>query len=989
MKNETLNALQGRIDIITEYINWCQRNLQATESTDFANYLIDQRRVIKRIKRAAMHNPAIAAYGESQKGKSYVVTSLLSSPGRPLSILDENGKYVNFIDNFNRKTTDQESTGVITRFTTDVVSNDPLHPIKIQTLSVADLITMLANYYMTAVKGYTPYQIADLNIKGQQLVQKYQNMPIVQHILSEDEVGDIQEFLNNNNKTQISAFRESQWFRNMTLVVTRIPWENLAEEFSPLWFEDEVFTNLLQYTLTMYQTLDWANELYIDTKPVLNDGNDHAETLMSVEVLTNKEYGIRVFYDKKGQITRPVAVVAENGRVVTVDKAFLSFITAEVDYHINEEHLQTPITFHQEGIRETKNNTKENILSMLSGEINTPISRDFLFPNDSSSACFDLLDFPGSRVVDTNQKENIINDLSNIVLREKVAYLFNKYSFEKRLSVLLLCHDEANSDKTIHEPLANWVNNYVGETPMDRASKINRYGNISPLFLISTKYNRSLVIEKNKEKKIDTMVFTRRLQKLLDEVIKVDTYHWFSQWMPNATFDNTFLLRDFKYSSLGPGCSGLFDGYSSDGTGTPESKECNIEERKQLKEVFLNDEYVKKFFLNPELAWDVSSTIGNDGSYILFKKLSQISKYIESARTYDFEDLANKCFENAYKKMLPKHHSEENSEKLAQSVKEAKRLNGAMSNALNRHEDFFGRFIQYLQFTPYYASEVFMNLVNSTKLNAEASVKEYEVMVQRIKESGDSFIPGNREHNLQVLEDVFGSSDPTDSIFEGVEFDKLFSGSFAEQRSASRILARELINGWLTYISSAESTTYFSQIGFASDVLSEFLNRFKAATEHAAVIEHIADAISEYVDYTHTINVPVIPLIADVAANVYNGFVMDMGYSYLSKEEQEAVLKQCEENKLKLTGNYGIIELEDSTDAEIRQHLFNSLQDLGRCEGGQLLRLPSYKNMVQWIELTTIAYLINFGAEDWGYSREENAKLGELLNNKYSNERKQ
>ena len=35
--------------------------------------------------------------------------------------------------------------------------------------------------------------------------------------------------------------------------------------------------------------------------------------------------------------------------------------------------------------------------------------------------------------------------------------------------------------------------------------------------------------------------------------------------------------------------------------------------------------------------------------------------------------------------------------------------------------------------------------------------------------------------------------------------------------------------------------------------------------------------------------------------------------------------------------------------------------------------------MNKWLELVTISYIANFAIEDWGYTKEENARLGKLI----------
>ena len=54
-----------------------------------------------------------------------------------------------------------------------------------------------------------------------------------------------------------------------------------------------------------------------------------------------------------------------------------------------------------------------------------------------------------------------------------MAFLFNKYSEDFAINILLYCHDNCNLGATeIPHVLADWVNEYVGATPESRARHI-------------------------------------------------------------------------------------------------------------------------------------------------------------------------------------------------------------------------------------------------------------------------------------------------------------------------------------------------------------------------------------------------------------------------------------------------------------------------------------------------------------------------------------
>ena len=103
-------------EIIQQSLSWADKyNKESFPRKVFKDY----RRQLKRIGDALSENCSAAAYGESQVGKSYLMSSLLSTPEMPFEIQNGGVSY-SFIDKINPSggnNTQKESTGIITRFT--------------------------------------------------------------------------------------------------------------------------------------------------------------------------------------------------------------------------------------------------------------------------------------------------------------------------------------------------------------------------------------------------------------------------------------------------------------------------------------------------------------------------------------------------------------------------------------------------------------------------------------------------------------------------------------------------------------------------------------------------------------------------------------------------------------------------------------------------------------------------------------------------------
>lgn len=111
-----IHDIDRHIAIINDTIAWAQEYHKESFPTE---QMKEFRRKLLKIRKALVVNCSAAAYGESQVGKSYLMSSLLSSSKHPF-VIENNGREYSFIDEINPSGGNNakiESTGVITRFT--------------------------------------------------------------------------------------------------------------------------------------------------------------------------------------------------------------------------------------------------------------------------------------------------------------------------------------------------------------------------------------------------------------------------------------------------------------------------------------------------------------------------------------------------------------------------------------------------------------------------------------------------------------------------------------------------------------------------------------------------------------------------------------------------------------------------------------------------------------------------------------------------------
>lgn len=974
--------LENIIKSVDDVFEWVKTYSKSAEQAELFAEIVDVKRKLRRIHRANLDNPTIAAYGESQVGKSYIVTSLLGSSGRPFSVKTESGERLNFIDNFNYKTKSQESTGVVTRFTSSKTSVNEHYAIKLKLLSIADIITILADCYFVDINGYEPWTQGDWEAFADDIYERYNDKPEVQSYLTELEIGDIQEYLVNYDKKQAASLLNSEFLARLSMLIRRIPVSDWEKVFAYLWKNDEAVSRLFRRLLDCYVALNFSETVYINTKVVLNDMNDGEPTLMSVTVLDKLK---EIFSGKENMVKVPV--LFPNGvTVVQIEKCLLSAITAEAVYNIEEAVLSDRVTITLDHIRQSPGRSAEDnkkaIIKNL-GLSPTDIlpagvnKEEYLVCDKSFLKSIDLLDFPGARGRASGyQPGQISAEIAKLLLRGKVTYLFNKYSEELRLSVLMFCHHHKNTTPNLVAPLlSNWIGTYIGRTPEERRKVTERYDRISPLFLISTMYNADLEIPTDHEGNpmLDRGVWAKRLGKIwASEVIDMEVNTWFKDWIPGGRFANTYLLRDYKYSSNlpGDGICHLFKGYP----GT-ECDEINAEARIRLKEIFLQDDSVKMFFEDPELSWNVSSTVANDGSCYIIKRLSQVSKLAGDARKTKFLEDALKYARSLYAIMKPKYKDTSAVQRLEENIKKANKFDFQVRKVVEKHPDFFGRMIQFLQLNIHMTTKVLYSVVHSTQIVDVEVPKEYEVLLAGVEERGYSFDPQrDDDYNRNIFINAYGF--PPEE--EDIDIHELAKASYKRDCSPSIVMATKLLETWFEELSSSGRSHYFSQVGFRPTVFTSFIENIIASSIKVELKEKIASAISEYVDDKLTTYPENEALIADIATSIYNAFIMDLGFSYLGAED---VAKVADIASKTTTFNYGLIHKDGAgaVSENLEDKLFNSLDSLGE-DGSHLTQLPSYQNLIEWIEYVKMSYIMSSDVPDMDeMALLANDKLGCIL----------
>lgn len=170
---EEIGNIQKYID---EALSWVKRNKPEQYDVKFL-HLVEERRKIRKIERAAKEKPAIAAFGESQKGKSYLMGNLLQNRNDSFRIsVDGHDGDIDFVRSINPIGDKKEATGVVTRFTPFNTNTDRYNaklPVIVKLLTVGNIATILCDSYYHDINDSKQYSDDEIKTISESIYDKY------------------------------------------------------------------------------------------------------------------------------------------------------------------------------------------------------------------------------------------------------------------------------------------------------------------------------------------------------------------------------------------------------------------------------------------------------------------------------------------------------------------------------------------------------------------------------------------------------------------------------------------------------------------------------------------------------------------------------------------------------------------------------------------------------------------------------------------------
>lgn len=909
-----IQDIDNHISIINDSLSWAKEFGKDSFPTEqFKEY----RRKLTKIRMALTGKCSAAAYGESQVGKSYLMSSLLSTSDHPF-VIENNGKEYRFIDELNPSggnNTKIESTGVITRFTLQKKGRKCQDQIKILNLSVVDIILLLADSYYNDIKinPDTTLSFEAINSGLDSLSLLWNDRKIKHNIISEDDIKDINEYIRDVIGNNAVAIYQSNFCKTVAPIIQYVPFDKWVDIFSLLWNKNPEINRLFTTLINAYKKLDFRQEIYVPFDAVLRKKGTllkikWLDTVCGVRIDTGSDDVYTDVYDENGQL------LASN-----FSKGELSALIAELTFELPES-----------------------------------IANERKFLRD-----MDLLDFPGARSREKYKEKEISSVLPKMLRRGKVAYLFNKYSRSLQISSVLFCHhNDQKTEPTIGETINNWIEENIGKNPIERADMLRLTNGIAPLFFIATKFNIDL--ERTKSDNADNYETLdkhwNRFDTVFPEIIKPDT--WLDEWIASTNgtispFRNIYPLRDFYWS----GKNGLFDGYSD---GPIKSNEISIHVQSdfpdyldRLKDSFLRHHSIREHFADPEETWNSVATLNNDGSKAIIRNLDSISSVLDRARRERYHsqlESLKKELINSLQVFYEPEDAESKNKKVRLIAGDIRR---SLMQTIATNPAVFGRILDSLMVS----SEALRNIAYDIIVCHTDTPKDFSA-VNFIRASAGIDISDSRDVNIDKLLSYYILEDEKELVdylrSQGFELEDVISKEILTLSSIGDVITKHIVDYWIEYLNStAQSLTKI--LPHADEVVYMLVNLFKKLD----VRKSISAKITRYSEIFSENEQP--NAIGDYAALTLNNFVSTVGRRYMSDDEIVELKTKAQNCKLP-------VDFSPSGWDMIRkpQPLIETLKvfddsamivNQGRIDISVLRKLPFWNNYQRWENFVIIGLI--------------------------------
>ena len=525
------------------------------------------RNLARSLGRVSTTPMGIGFFGLSQAGKSYLISALAAdSKGQ---LLTQFGSHqLDFIKHINPVGGGKEATGLVTRFTRRALpSPDPLFPVELRLFREVEIAIVLANAWFEDFDHQRlNSQITDAQIDAVlNRFEAHAATPPSPGVGSEDVVL-LWDYLEHNYPSAVRPLGARYWPRVIKLA-PQLSIRERAQLFSLLWGGVGKMTETYEQLASALHRFSLAETVFAPLSALVSERDGQmiqTASIINVDILS------RLGGSGDTPLEVRPAIDGTLQPAVSVGKAELAALTNELIFRLDNE------------------------------------------PANAIVNSVDLLDFPGYRSrqklmsineaseVDSNGVTN--NPVAKLLLRGKVAYLFERYTNEQEMNALVMCTSSFKQSEVVSvgPVLKSWIDKTQGTSAQQRDARAS--GLIWALTMcdgfIGSALNGEIV---QFPEACDNMLKLTMIERFGNE-------DWMKLW-GSAPFKNTYLVRKprFKTSFLDLASDGEEAGFN----------ESSRNALQALHAAFSSSELVKRHVAEPHDAWQAMLKL-NDGGMSRF-----------------------------------------------------------------------------------------------------------------------------------------------------------------------------------------------------------------------------------------------------------------------------------------------------------------------------------------------------------------------------------
>lgn len=249
------------------------------------------------------------------------------------------------------------------------------------------------------------------------------------------------------------------------------------------------------------------------------------------------------------------------------------------------------------------------------------------------------------------------------------------------------------------------------------------------------------------------------------------------------------------------GQNGVFDGYSD---GAIKSKEKSIHKHsdypeyfEDLKESFLQNDFVKKHFANPEQTWNDVATVNNDGSKPIIRNLDAISDFLDDARKQKYLAQLLEIKQEMYKALSVYFEPEDNEAKNLKVKQIANDIKRSLTFSVGSQPEIFGRIIDSLMVPVGDLRDIAYNII----ICHSDEPKDFS-MISFIRKQAGIDVSDSKQVNIQKLCDLYGDIKliEQDLKKKGSSVEEVVSAETETLTTIADVVTKHIIDYWKDFL---------------------------------------------------------------------------------------------------------------------------------------------------------------------------------------------